>query len=257
MILAATKYKDCVKFLCAAEKDLRDDQLSEEDRRDLKDILMLLKPFHYFTLYAQGKDTSPGSIISVLPSIIYLLSIFEKAKRQTRSSDFGLKASIELAWSKMDKYYQLTDDNTAYAIDVVLNPRLKMDYLSKHWKEGEIRVFKLKLKARYHEYRERMNNNDGNIEVSQNDASNIMNDVDHMLYGAMTIEDDLEDYLRTATLKMKDSGDFNPIEWWVVNMSVYPTLAAMAFDFLSMPAMSVEPEQAFSGYIPLFNNNNV
>ena len=247
MIQAATKYKDSVKLLCIAEKDLNDDRLSDEDWKDLEDVLQLLKSFKDFTLYVQGKDTPQGSIISMLPSIIFLLGTLEEAKKQSRSSEIGLKASIELAWAKMDKYYKLTDESTAYAIAVVLNPRLKTEYLRKHWKPEEVRDFEVKLRARYQEYKEKIHASVDDENIGHGDASYAMNDVEHMLYGISTIEDELEDYLRTAPLKIKDSSDFKPIEWWVANMSVYPTLAAMAFDFLSIPAMSVEPERVFSG----------
>jgi hypothetical protein len=38
----------------------------------------------------------------------------------------------------------------------------------------------------------------------------------------------------------------HPIEWWRANQSTYPKLAQMAFDLLSIPAMSAECERVFS-----------
>ena len=38
----------------------------------------------------------------------------------------------------------------------------------------------------------------------------------------------------------------HPLEWWRANQSIYPKLAQMAFDLLSIPAMSAECERVFS-----------
>jgi hypothetical protein len=97
MISAALKYKDNIKILCAAESDLKDDRLNDEQWKDLENVLQLLQPFKDLTLYAQGKNIPQGSIISVLPSIICLLGKLESAKKKCRSSEIGLKASIDLA----------------------------------------------------------------------------------------------------------------------------------------------------------------
>ena len=44
---------------------------------------------------------------------------------------------------------------------------------------------------------------------------------------------------------------FDPLEWWKGNAIEYPTLTRIAFNVFSIPSMSVEPEQVFSGYIPI------
>ena len=69
-----------------------------------------------------------------------------------------------------------------------------------------------------------------------------------MLYDSVEKSDELENYLRTDIFKVNDPREFNPIEWWVANMSAYSTLAKMTFDYLLISAMSVEPERVFSGY---------
>ena len=38
----------------------------------------------------------------------------------------------------------------------------------------------------------------------------------------------------------------NPIAWWREQQATYPKLAQMAFDVLSIPAMSAECERVFS-----------
>ena len=43
---------------------------------------------------------------------------------------------------------------------------------------------------------------------------------------------ELDDYLSQAIEKVSD-----PIAWWWDHRKVYPTLSAMAFDYLSVPGM--------------------
>ncbi|TMC16810.1 MAG: hAT transposon family protein [Chloroflexi bacterium] len=57
-------------------------------------------------------------------------------------------------------------------------------------------------------------------------------------------------YLKAAVLHLSGQAEaetFELLEWWKGNAKEYPTLARIAFDLLSIPAMSVEPERAFSG----------
>ena len=61
------------------------------------------------------------------------------------------------------------------------------------------------------------------------------------------IEDEVDQYLDVPVIKVEENQSFDRLEWWKGNEQVYPTLARMAFDLLSIPAMSVEPERVFSG----------
>jgi hypothetical protein len=39
----------------------------------------------------------------------------------------------------------------------------------------------------------------------------------------------------------------HPLQWWQANEGEYPILSQMAYDLLSIPAMSDENERVFSG----------
>ena len=67
----------------------------------------------------------------------------------------------------------------------------------------------------------------------------------HWKYGSttpMAHREELDDYLR-ATLEPED---VYPMDYWKANKSKYPILASMAWDILSIPAMSSEVERVFS-----------
>jgi hypothetical protein len=55
--------------------------------------------------------------------------------------------------------------------------------------------------------------------------------------------DEFETYVNRTPLAVGD--DFNPIKWWANTRS--PQLMNMAFNILSIPAMSSETERVFSG----------
>lgn len=254
MIEAALKQKDAIQILVNGEADLKDEKLSDDDWKDLEVILQLLKPFKELTLYAEAKDSPRGSLGSWLPSVFYLLGKLESAQRNARASERGLKASIDLAWKKLDKYYKLSDDSIAYAMAVILNPRLKLDFLAREFTAEDIARLHVNLREKFEEYnelRKQRNENDSSIEGntnSENDSSHM--NIDNELFCSLAgdiIDDELDEYLKSPTLKIMNSCEFNPIEWWVANKTAYPTLAMMAFDFLSIPAMSAEPERVFSG----------
>ena len=56
--------------------------------------------------------------------------------------------------------------------------------------------------------------------------------------------DEYEVYL--AVLLLSSSSNFNIIKWWLVQEAVWPSLAKMAFDMLTIPAISAEYERVFS-----------
>jgi hypothetical protein len=56
--------------------------------------------------------------------------------------------------------------------------------------------------------------------------------------------DELREYLSAELAQPWE----DPREWWLAHESRFPILCKMAFDILSIPAMSAEPERVFSGY---------
>ena len=70
-------------------------------------------------------------------------------------------------------------------------------------------------------------------------------------------EDELTRFLNAPLLVLesqKANDEFDVLEWWNGNSKEWPTLAQIAFEIYYIPAMSIEPEQVFSGYVPLYAN---
>src|SRR4030095_16464159 len=99
---------------------------------------MLLKPFKILTKMGQEKNTSLGSIGSVLWGFDMLLEVLEKTrqkykieKRDPNKENQNLShlaTCIDHAHGLFSKYYQLTDNTEAYVMAMVLDPRQKYKY---------------------------------------------------------------------------------------------------------------------------------
>lgn len=152
-------------------------------------------------------------------------------------------------WEKFEKYYRLSDDSPAYAAALVLHPRLKWQYIDKHWdnalREG-VRGLVLNL---WEEYRPT------NSAVVCTNNSSIIADDDNLfsLFFRNTLSeidvqsagDEYEHYCTSPCVPTCA----DPLEWWLepTQQKQYPNLARMALDILSIPAMSAGPERLFSG----------
>ena len=77
-------------------------------------------------------QSSSATLENQLPAIDYLLRVFEEAKVRYRDDPF-IASRVNSAWSKLDKYYTKTNESTAYVAAVVLDPRMKWEYISSTW----------------------------------------------------------------------------------------------------------------------------
>jgi hypothetical protein len=161
----------------------------------------------------------------------------------------ALRVAIQAAHEKIRRYYA---DAWAgiYAIAVILDPRLKMDYYrSNNWEPDHIAHAKNALLRAAREY---------GATASQSDQANA---VARSRYAEERIfrrvkrlrvdkEKEVEMYLATPTV----DADVDVLEWWKQNSDAYPCLARIARDYLAIPATSVPAERVFSGGADLVAN---
>ena len=77
-------------------------------------------------------QSSSATLENCLPAMDYLLGLFEEAKIKYRDDPF-MASRVNSAWSKLDKYYTKTNDSAAYLTALVLDPRMKWEYISSTW----------------------------------------------------------------------------------------------------------------------------
>ena len=248
MVNSVLNQQTRVDGFCQMEAGLVKDRLTETDWSDLKEIVELLKPFKYLTLIGQEKGSDFGSIGTILPGMDMLLETLEKARGKQRSVDSPFQEAIDEAWGLLKKYYNLTDKSPVHIASLVLDPRMKFSYIDTKWPRAWKGDAKKKMTAFYQRYKR----TDITSKAPQEHGSTQSKptyDINVWRFGcADKKEDELTRYLKVQLLVLENQEEFDILKWWKGNALEYPTLARMAIDIFSIPAMSVEPERVFSGY---------
>ena len=159
-----------------------------------------------------------------------------------------IRTTINNAWEKLDSYYALTDETPVYLAALVLHPGQKWRYFERKWAKYPdwLEDAKTKMRAFYQEHWEYFS-----VPVAaavkprgaqnRDPASFQLWLTPHDYYAEEEPVDEYETYMSSKPVKFD-----HPIEWWRANQSTYPKLSQMAFDLLSIPAMSAECERVFS-----------
>jgi hypothetical protein len=227
-------------------QDLGDDVLTVEDWAILSQIHEVLQPFRVLTKQLEGraKEHHHGSVWEVLPAIELLLSHIEGLK--AIYTDKFMKASINNCWMKLDEYYSKTDSHYAvYACATLLHPALRTAHFHKHWtgeNQGAIAVMINEVRTIWREqYLPRKQlNMQVNAEQSIFDAFLFAPD------SSVNRKTEFEVYIRQDPDEVQRIDEINPVQWWASKKLNFPTLRLLAFDVLSIPAMSAECERVFS-----------
>jgi hypothetical protein len=144
-----------------------------------------------------------------------------------------------LAWIKWDEYYGLSDKSPVYVVAVVLDPRLKLQYIEKRWRDRPewIELAKEKLRTilnRYHEEVSPSLVSTAPMLISTAALMRRESMLRHWKYGSSaptTHREELEDYLRAA-LELED---IYLIEYWKANKSSIQYLHRwLAISYLSL-----------------------
>ena len=130
---------------------------------------------------------------------------------------------------------------------------MKYAYCTRNWKAEWINEAKKKVMAFYRRYC-REETEETVVTEMPVEIGKMAFNVNKWQFGdTSTKEDELTRYLNAPVLILEDNeanDAFDVLEWWRGNAKEFPILARIAFDIYSIPAMSVEPERVFSGYVP-------
>lgn len=134
---------------------------------------------------------------------------------------------------------------------------MKYDYFKRNWPTDWMDLAEEKVKACFERYR-------GEEEEVESEMPNMPEkkkkwaEFNAIRFGNRSQrEDELKRYLKAPLVVLEEEDDekFDILEWWSNNSKEYPTLYRIACNIYSIPAMSVEPERVFSGYIPAIGIN--
>jgi hypothetical protein len=249
MLERAVRLREAIEIYCAIyHDDLVDDILTADDWSEITELLELLLPLRECSIAVQasGKDLIHGSLFESLQAMDFLLTKLEELKqRHQYKEDTHIKASINLGWKKLNKYYELTDKTPAYRAAIAIHPHFKLRWFKEHWKQHPewIPAAKKAIEELYNQYKERYSDEATAIDHRrlQDDKLTEFERYNRLVDDQLT-DDELERYLSEP----REAADINPLTWWQLNQQRYPVLKHMAFDLLAAPASSSADERTFS-----------
>jgi hypothetical protein len=112
-----------------AGREIEADCLSSDDWIVLTNLHHFLRFFHQATLATEGHKATLERVLSTME---FLLEQLEIGKLEY-SNDSYISPCINSAWSKLDKYYGLTERSSAYIATMVLIPSQKWTWIEDNW----------------------------------------------------------------------------------------------------------------------------
>jgi hypothetical protein len=107
-------------------------------------IVGILEPIKSFTKKLKGRPSQEKAdgVTDVYPAIAIILGKLEELKVEYAESQTNAPfwVAIEGAWSKANKYYSKLDDMPLYTAAVLLDLRLKFEYIKGQWGETAAQV---------------------------------------------------------------------------------------------------------------------
>jgi hypothetical protein len=241
MIHQALILRHAIDVYCAqTRQELIADALTNEDWIALQHIHQHLKFFHQATLATEGQY---ATIERVLSTMEFLLEKLEAAKIEF-AEDPHMSPSINASWSKLDKYYSLTERSPAYIAAMVLTPSQKWTWIEDNWEESWIIIAKSQMqefwKSQYKPVQPVM------LPIVE-DLAHEKTEHQIWLEQKRRQPPTLDEYIKYCQEQI--TPEVNSKAWWMepAQRVTYPNLGKMALDMLSIPAMSASPERLFSG----------
>jgi hypothetical protein len=246
------KLKSRIQLFCITHKDeIGKDFLADDDWRQLEEIALALQPFCTATLRVEGQagQGHHGSVWEVLPILEYLLGHQERAIQKLKTqgkSKSPLAVAHQNAWEKLTKYYNKTDDcHLIYAAATLLNPKHRKAFFDRHWKTEESEKWKDKMMSKIRQEWESSYRGNLTTDFDATKLQHQRDELDEFLDPREDVDgDEFTCYTEGAPTDLA-STDHNLLQWWMEN-ELYPQLRQLAFDTLSIPAMSAEIERIFS-----------
>ena len=242
MLMTAWILRDAIEefFDLYATPDLKADRLTDQEWATIRTIKDFLEKLSMSTKACESKQST---LDLTLPSTDYILSLFEKLKAEHKDNPI-FSPMFNSGWSKMDKYYRLSDDTPAYIAAIVLHPSRKWRYIERHWKSEWIAPAKASMRdfweKKYKPSDETTTSSDPCLAKSPNEFFEWLKEDDDTLIG--------DEYSRYCALPQVP-GIKQGYRWWLepTQQTSFPNLSKMALNILSIPAMSADPERLFSG----------
>ena len=243
------------KPLAAVLETLEWDNLATSECKVIESICKLLQPFAQYTSLISGEEYT--TVSGVLPIIMELNLHLEELKQTVDSPELSGTAS-QLQSDLQRRLKKLTDRGdldyeSLFLVSMMLDPRYKVLLNPTQAESAKNHILKM-LK----------NNSDASS--SSSSAASFPVHLDegseppkkHFHHLSKVLEARLKEG-RTPKSPLGElelaqylqaihsySEDYDPLDFWINEMKMYPLLSSLAFDILSIPASSAPIERVFS-----------
>jgi hypothetical protein len=240
------------------------DMLNAEDWDILIQYQKLLEPCWLATVDLQGQpgDGKSCGISKVLFDLEFIVEEltaaydrYKHASLATTEGQWHFAAQIKLALDKAEEYYAKLGDSPAYLAAAVLHPAYTWRVIESQWanRKSWITTGRKAVKSLWNSTYKQLPVSDtispvkkatahepDTLETFHNRAKSLAKARSKVQ--KVAVPDEFERYSNQEPIDLR-----LPLEWWrTIGSNEYPHLAQMAFDILSIPAMSDEPERVFS-----------
>ena len=247
--------KQGLMTFCDEEQELRAERLSPEDWDTLIEIKAFLQPLHDTTKATEGVF---HTIDRVLPGMEYLLEHLEISRRNYCEHGY-LGTRVDAAWAKLDEYYSKSDVTIAYFAATALNPLYKWKWIERRWTTTPLKIAcrnaKRRMKDLWLEEYKTIGLNEQKVDSSEAVTSDKPKYRGNSFYAWIQEDlttgpeiDEFETYFSEQSIRNVPIKEFSALAWWSEDSQRrrYPRLSRMAFDLLTIPAMSASIERVFS-----------
>ena len=243
--------------------------LNDYDWGVINNYIEILSPIRDATkmLEARGRSGLHGAIWEVIPTLDWLLKLFEEKKDRVVNAtldDYPDQDAIEdhyainlnRGWLKLQKYFEKLDDTPVYYAAVLLHPRYKL-FCQNAWADHPEWLIKgdASFKKLWLQYIERpspsSNTPSAHLPSRRAHASSARDDyiranTSRVAQSSINASDEYEAWKTLPPLPDDHPLANDPILYWWQERTTRPKLAQMALDILTIPATSDDCERAFS-----------
>jgi hypothetical protein len=238
MIERALELREPLDAMATLEQGLVEHRLTPREWQLLQNALPLFEAFKVATDHLC--TAAHPTLTTAVPVYNFLIDALEEYC-DTRESFAVIRAAAEAALEKLRTYYSKTGAEV-YAVATILDPRFKLQYYKESdWEQKWIDEAMKSLHNAYAYYRDPPAPRTAERLPVERGRTDLMKTV--FKHRPTEKPDELDEYLNAPAA----DGGTDALQWWKANATMYPCLAAMARDYLAIPATGAPVERVFSG----------
>jgi hypothetical protein len=209
----------------------------------LEELVEFMEPLQEVTKLCEGDN---ATLDQVPMSMDFLRKHYDNYAAQHASSNPVLAKAIQTSRFALDKWQAINNYTPAYAAALLLHPSYREVYINKQWppswRAPAIAAARALWTAQYKNKIEAVQA----VSLSKEEGSNKLAQWQASLRhtSSVHIAEEFVHFTKSPPVLVDDA-----IQWWLeqTQQQIYPNLAQMAIDVLSINPMSAESERVFSG----------